>query len=277
MKQPKTNFCPYCGEERSGKEAFCSNCGKELPLLPREKDLLQRFGSDKKPDMLESIKGVFTSPGKTFERLYYSESEWQTAFYLVVIYGAIMGIHLFIIMAKTSFSVVGSDANMVNYFTQNLMYFKVSMALFEGFIAIIEWLFYVIIFYLLFLIMKNKLQFTKIAIIAEYASIALYFVGLINIITAVLIPPIQTTLNIDTFAFDFGNQLYALLTNNLLLIILNYAEYPIILIFCFLIGIGLFQDENVEQAHVILSILCVFIIIKIILPVILQLSGLIII
>jgi len=277
MSQPKTNFCPYCGEERSGKETFCSNCGKELPLLQREKDLLEKFGSDKKPDVLEAITGVFTNPGKTFERLYYSESEWQTAFYLVVIYGAIMGIHIFIIMAKTSFSIVGSDPNMVNYFTQNLVYFKISMAFFEGFIAIIEWLFYVVIFYLLFLIMKDKLKFTKIAIIAEYASIALYFIGLINVITAVLIPPIQTTLNIDTFAFDFGNQLYAILTTNLLFIILNYAEYPIILVFCFLIGIGLFQDENVDQIHVILSILCVFVILKIVIPIILQFSGLLII
>ena len=276
MDQPKTNFCPYCRAKRSGNEKFCSNCGKELPLLDYEKDLLNKFGTDKKPEMFESAIGIFTNPAKTFERLYYSENQWQTAFFWVVIYGALMGISLFIIMTKTSFSIVGSDPNLVGYFTQNILYFKIAMAFFEGFIAIMEWLIYVALFYLLFLLMKMKIKFSKIAIIAEYACIVLFFVGLLNILTAIFIPAIETTLNVDTFMFDFGDKLNIILTTNLLFIIFSYAEYPFYLYFCFLIGIGLFQDENVENIHAILSIICVFIILKIVLPVALQLAGFII-
>ncbi|NHI91610.1 MAG: zinc ribbon domain-containing protein [Candidatus Lokiarchaeota archaeon] len=276
MDQPKTNFCPYCGADRTSTGIYCLQCGKELPLLDEEKILIKKFGTDKKPSMLESLKGMFSNPAKTLERIYYSEDEWQPAFIWVVIYGILMGFALFLIMTKTNFIIFGSDPTLVDYMIQNIFYFKIYLALFEGFIAIMEWLIYVGMFYLVLILLRKHFKLRKVIIIAEYASIALIFIGILNILTAVLVPPITSTLNLDGFSFDFGYKLNEILTSNILFIIFNYAEYPIVLIFCFLIGIGLYQEENFEKIDAVIVVLITFITLDIAIPSILQFSGFII-
>ncbi|MHA1783641.1 MAG: zinc ribbon domain-containing protein [Candidatus Helarchaeota archaeon] len=269
----KTRFCPYCGEPRVGQSRFCIKCGKELPLTEEEKTLINKFGTDKTPEVFENVLGVLKNPIKTMQRVYHLEDDWHPAFIIPVLYGVLMSVSFFIVLLKINLSIIGSDSEIVNFYLGNMLYIKIYWAIFEGVLSILSFIFYVGILYLIIILVKKRVRFSKLIILGEYASIYLLFFSLTQLIIAILIPQINCVINLDTYYFDFNTKLNNILYSNLLFLILNNSDYLFILIFYILVGFGLSPREDLNRNHLIIILAVSFLVVKVGFPLILYVFG----
>ncbi len=268
MDEVPTSFCSHCGKKRDANHKFCLNCGKKFPLTKNEEKLIEKWGTESNPTLKENFKGMFTNPSKTLERIYDTKNNWEPGFIIVVFFGILVAASSFIILLKTNFTIIGTDIDVVNNFIENILYFKIYLAIFDAVIAIIQWIISILLFKLLLFLLKKNISFEKITVIGEYAAISLIFIGLINLIIALFMPLINSTLNVDNFSFDFNEKINAILNSNLDLLILSYTDYPLYLIFDIILGFGLKFKKDLNKYTLLLIISFVFIIGQVVLPLI---------